>query len=164
MKFYIVISLIVVALLSGCASKSTLSFDEKNQAYGDYIATNKLESLKRIKSFRLHGWQALTNDYLILSTSHRKKYLVEVTGFCPDLAHAQTIMINKSSSSILSTRFDSISVLNGGVGSHQIKCHIKTIHQIDKAQAKEIAAIGKQRSEAPTSSDQTAKAVTTEEA
>jgi len=148
MKNYLIIGLSLAAILSGCASKSTLSYDEKNLAYGDFIAINKLESLKNIRAFRLHGWQSLTNDYLILSTSFRKKYLVEVGGFCPDLGSAQTIMVNQGSSSILSARFDSISVVGNSFdgnnfGGHQMKCQIKSIHQIDKAQAKEIAAIGK---------------------
>jgi len=143
MKTYLVAMVSAAALLTGCASAPSMSYGEKNQAYVSYITDNKLASLKKINTFRMYGWQSLTNDYLIISTSPKKKFLVEVNGFCPDLAHAQTIAFNQSMSSSLSTRFDSISVLGGNVGDHMSKCYIQAIHQIDKAQAKEISAIGK---------------------
>jgi len=143
MKIYLVAMVSAAALFTGCASAPSMSYGEKNLAYASYITDNKLASLKKINTFRMYGWQSLTNDYLIISTSPKKKFLVEVNGFCPDLAHAQTIAFNQSMSSSLSTRFDSISVLGGNVGDHMLKCHIQTIHQIDKAQAKEISAIGK---------------------
>ncbi len=143
MKKIAVLGVALATLLAGCSNTPTMSYEEKNIAYADYIVSNKLESLKKINTFRLHGWQSLTNDYLILSTSPKKKFLIEVNGYCPDLGFAHAIKINQSMSSMLSTRFDSISVINGDMASHQIKCHIKTIHQIDKAQAKEISAIGK---------------------
>lgn len=143
MKKVTVLGVAFAALLAGCSNTPTMSYEEKNIAYADYIVSNKLQSLKKINTFRLHGWQSLTNDYLILSTSPKKKFLIEVNGYCPDLGFAQAIKINQGMSSMLTTRFDSISVIGSDVGSHHIKCHIKTIHKIDKAQAKEISAIGK---------------------
>lgn len=142
MKTLALLSAVMLVTLVGCAGSPTMSYQEKNAAYEQFISSNKLESLKRINTFRLYSWSSLTNDYLILSTSPRKKYLIEVMGYCPDLGFAQTIRINQSMSSQLSARFDSISVIDGDAGSAQIKCHIKTIHKIDKAQAKQINAIG----------------------
>jgi len=133
----------LIALFTGCSTAPSLSYDEKNLAYADYIANHNLASLKKVNTFRLHGWQSLTNDYLILSTSPKRKYLIEVKGLCPDLGFAQTIKINQSMSSTLSVRFDSISVVGNDFGSHPLKCFIKTIHKIDKAQAKELSAIGR---------------------
>ena len=65
--------------------------------------------------------------------------LIKIKGYCPDLSFSQAILINQSMSSILTTNFDSISMLR----TPQLKCYIKTIHQVSKEQLKEIMAIGK---------------------
>jgi len=158
MKKYIIAMIASAVLLGGCATNTGLSNKEKDVVYGEYIQEQKLESLKKIHTFRFHGWQSLTNDYLILSTSPKKKYLVEVKGYCPDLSFAQGILINQAMSSTLTTKFDSISVLgSNSVGGYNIKCYIKSIHKVSKEQAKEIAAIGKpvdnQQTEEPVTQD-----------
>ena len=116
-----------------------MSMQDKNLKYNDYITQQQLKSLKKIKTFKLHSWQSLTNDYLIVSTSPKDKYLVEVNGHCPELRFAHGIIVNRTIGSILSTKFDSISVIS----SPQMKCYIKSIHQLTKEQATEIVAIGK---------------------
>lgn len=139
MKNLVLITLLSLTVISGCASKSSLSFQEKNVEYQQYIEKNELESVKKINAFRLHGWQSLTNDYLILSRSVKDKYLVKVSNFCPDLYHAFSLKLNQSMNSVLSAKFDSISTLQ----EPELKCYIKSIYPIDKIQAKEIVAIGK---------------------
>lgn len=130
--------LVTIFVLAGCANAPYMSRAEKNVAYEEFIASNELLPLKSIRSFRYHGWQSLTNDYLIISTSQRNKYLVKVKGYCPDLTFAHAILINQSMSSVLTTRFDSISLID----SPQLKCFIKSMHKISKQQEKEIRAIG----------------------
>ena len=142
MKFSTLITGAIVLALAGCATGPTMSTKEKNAAYADYVVENKLPNFKKINSFRFHGWQSLTDEYLILSTSVKKKYLIELRGYCPDLDYSHAIKLNQSMSGSLVTKFDSISVLNGDRNSAHLKCHIKSIHQLTKAQAKEIAAIG----------------------
>ena len=143
MKTYLIGLLSIAALLTGCSTAPSMSFQEKNSAYVAYIETNELESLDKIRTFRLHGWQSLTNDYLIVTVSPNKKYLLAVNRFCPDLTYAQALIFHRAISSTLSTKFDSISVYDSSNRNLQIKCHIKTIHKITKDQAKEISAIGK---------------------
>ena len=130
-----IISLLTAtALLVGCASAPKMSYQQKNLHYRQYIATNNLPSLNKIRSFSYSGWQSLTDNYLIISTSFKKKYLIEIKGFCTNLTFAYRIVINQSSHSSLSKNFDSISTLE----SPRQKCFIKNIHQISKAQVQEM--------------------------
>ena len=57
----------------------------------------------------VEGSEKLTDDFLILSSSPQKKYLVEINGFCDELKFAQALILNRSIASSLQTRFDSIS-------------------------------------------------------
>jgi len=131
--------LIIVSMVFtvGC-STTGLSKQEKNSAYADYLKTNEIASVDRVTAFNFSGWQALTDDYLIISASQRKKYLIEINGFCPDLSFSTAILMHQSMSSTLSTRSDAIST----VDTPQLKCYIQSIYKITKAQAKEISDIG----------------------
>jgi hypothetical protein len=131
--------LVVLGLLAGCSSSQTLSHQERDEAYIAYIEKQTLIRQDKIRTFKFSGWQALSNNYLIISTSPSKKYLIEVNGFCSSLYHAQTIAVNQGMSSSLATRFDSISVPE----SPGTKCFIKSIYKVTKAQVKEISALGK---------------------
>jgi hypothetical protein len=127
------------SLTFGCSSIDGMSPKERNLAYKNYIESQKLESINKIRSFRFRGWQSLTNDFLIISTAVRKKYLVEVSSYCGDLSFANAINIHRSTGSSLQTKFDSISTTD----EPRLKCRIDAIYPINKAQAKEIHAIGK---------------------
>lgn len=129
----------MAALLTACAATDTLSRDEKNVAYEAYITTNKLDKVKHIRTFTMRNWQSLTNDYLVLSTSFKKHYLLQTKGQCYDLEHAQTLLTHQSTSGRLSVNFDSISVPT----FPEFKCHIKYIYPISKDQSKELQGIGK---------------------
>lgn len=130
--------LILFGLFS-CSHTSGLSSEQLNSAYRQYITEQSLESKDKVNSFRFYGWQTLTNDFLILSSSPQKKYLVEVNGFCDELKFAQALILNRSTAMSLQTRFDSIATPR----MPNLKCFIKTIYPIDKAQAKEIASFNK---------------------
>jgi len=135
--------LLALNLLTGCATNQSLSLQERNEAYAEYIDKQKLQSQDKIRTFNFNGWQALSNHFLIISTSPSKKYLVEVNGYCANLYHAQTIAVNQGMSSSLVTRFDSISVIPPMPPTLGIKCFIKSIYKITKQQAKEISALEK---------------------
>jgi len=135
----IVIMLLMLGAFSACTSNQSFSHKERDEAYTAYIEKNELLSQDKIRTFKFNGWQTLSNNYLIISTSPRKRYLIEISGFCSNLYHAQTIAINQGMSSMLSVRFDSISVPE----LPAVKCFIKSIHKITKEQVKEISAIGK---------------------
>lgn len=135
------LSTILVALVAvtGCSSTKYVSPQERNELYKQYVAEKNIPSVKKITSFRFNGWSALTDDYLLISMSPKRKLLVEVAGFCPNLRHANAILINQGTSATLMTKFDSISVLE----EPTIKCSIKSIYKISQEQAKELSALGK---------------------
>jgi len=135
------ISVIIISLLliiTGCTTTATMSTTEKNLAYGEYVKANNLVSKNKIVAFKFTGWQSLTTDYLIITSFVNRKYLLEINGYCNDLNYDHSIYIHQSTSTVLSAKFDSISTAS----NPQLKCFIKTIYPINKAQAKEIVAIG----------------------
>ena len=123
--------------LIACTNTQGLSTEQLNQAYRVYIVNQSLENKNKVNFFRFHGWQALTNDFIIISSSPKKKYLVEVNGFCDELRFAQALILNRSIAMSLQTRFDSIATPR----MPNIKCFIKAIYPIDKTQAKEISSL-----------------------
>ncbi|WDE11830.1 DUF6491 family protein [Thalassomonas haliotis] len=135
----LIIFICLASLVSACSSTASISEPEKNAAYQDYITEQKLPSLDKVRTFKMRGWQFLSDNYLIVTASLKKQYLLELSGFCPDLGFASNIVIKQSNSSSLTTRFDSVSALK----TPRIKCFIKAIHPVTKAQLKEITALGK---------------------
>ncbi len=125
------------SFLFGCATTGGMTNEEKNEAYRQYVNENSIENVNKITSFRFHGWQSLTNDFLIISTSPRKKYLLELSGYCVDLNFAHALIINSSTSSTLHAKFDSISTFE----NKQMNCRIRSIYPITKEQSKEISAL-----------------------
>lgn len=134
---YILIVVVITLFLASC-SKNQLTNEQRDQAYRQYIADNKLESIKSINTFRYDGWQSLTQNFLILSTSIKRKYLIELTGICRDITFAQSLYINQIDANNLSARFDSFSTSS----NRMERCVIKTIYPLTPEQAKFIVSIG----------------------
>ena len=137
MKAFI-LPFILLLTISGCSTTGMTS-QEKTTAYIDFIETEQLESIDKIRSFRFSGWQSLNNRYLIITASPRRKYLINIGSHCSDIKFSQAIIVNQSTSTSLSVRFDSISLLD----TPQIKCFIKSIYPITKEQSKALSNIGK---------------------
>ncbi|WDE05448.1 hypothetical protein SG34_000410 [Thalassomonas viridans] len=132
-------ALILTALVSACSSTETMTRQEKNLAYQDYITKQQLPSLDKVRTFKMRGWQALSDEFLIVSAAHKKQYLLELEGFCPDFDFSQGIVIKQSNHSSLTTKFDSVAALN----APGVKCFIKAIHPVTREQVQELTAIGK---------------------
>ncbi len=147
-----------VFLINGCTSNGQSVNDKKNQAFADYLINQKINAIDRITSFRFHGWSSLTDDFLIISSSPKRKYLLELSGYCGDIRWAHAIILNRSNSSMLHARFDYISTLQ----SQQMHCTIKTIYPLTKAQLEDIRAINN-LPEVVEGTDKTAKDETAEE-
>lgn len=128
-----------VFLLSACASTDTLSRKEKDVAYQAYITDNKLEAVKYISSFNIGGWQSLTNNFLMLSMSRKRQFLLQTKGQCYDLEYAQSLVTHQSMGGRLSINFDAIAVAS----YPNLKCYIKHIYPVTKIQSKALQAIGK---------------------
>ncbi len=149
-KLIVLLSLIVI---SACSNTGSVVLKEKNQAFRDYVSTNGIENVDKVTPFKFHGWNSLTDDFLVISTSPKRRYLVELSGFCSDIRWAHTIKVNRTTSSALYARFDSISSLQ----SPQVNCMIKTIYPLTPEQYDEVKLIdkklGKEREDVTSSVD-----------
>lgn len=129
----------IILGLSGCTTIDTLTDDQKNVAYTQYIIDKKLESIEHIRSFNFKGWSPLTNDYLVLSSTLNKRYLIKLNSHCYDLDGTNTITTTQSMIGRLSANRDAILVLNG---FHKT-CNIQSIYPIKKSAVKTLQSIGK---------------------
>ena len=133
------ISLLIISLLIVACSTTHSNKDKRFKIYDNYINDNKLESLKAISRFRMRGWTPLDNRHLIMSSTHRKSYLLTLKNYCQDLTTTTGIVPHQALSNTLDTKFDSIIVLT----QRHLKCRIDTIHIIDKTQHNELTALRK---------------------
>lgn len=133
---YIFIFMTLMILIS--CTKST-SKNTRASIYSEYIKSNNIVAVKKIKTFRFQGWNSLDYKHLIISSSHNKSYLISLDFYCNDLQHTPNILLDQTISSSLSANFDSIIVPN----NMQFKCRIKSIHSITKKQKNELTALRK---------------------
>ena len=124
--------------LQGCASPYTLNKEQRKEAYAQFIETEKLAQVDKITSFRFDGWSALGDEHLIISKSMNKPYLVTLNRPCFDLEHTMAIKIHNTGSTLMA-KFDSITIPD----SIEVKCFIKSIHELSKEQKKSLLKIGK---------------------
>jgi len=129
---------ISTVLISSCATRTTMTQSELKDAYNSFIDSEKLESKRRVTSFRLQGWSDLGDEHLILTANVNRYYLISLNQPCLNLQYANTIVVNNPDT-ILERKFDSISV-PGYLG---FKCFIKDIYQVTKDQRNAIQKIGK---------------------
>ncbi|WP_144394003.1 DUF6491 family protein [Pleionea sediminis] len=133
MKPFGVVLILLLSVLLGC---STVKKTKSDDIYKKYIKEQKLEKSARITAFRFHGWNSLNREYLIVSTSFNKPYLLTLNTPCNDLPFAHRIVIDNDGSS-LDAGFDSIVVPDSIAG----KCRIKSIYKLTKEQADELTAL-----------------------
>lgn len=92
------------------------------------------EPVDKIRSFRIIGWQPVSDDTILLEARVNDWYLIEVGGPCQNLPFARVIGV-ESTLSMVQARFDSI-IVDG------IPCRIQTIRPVDaKAAQREIRAM-----------------------
>ena len=142
MKFTLLI-LSSLIFITGCSHNNGLSDKEKNLAFQNYLTINNIENVNKVTTFTFRGWSSLTNDYLILSSSRKRQYLIELAGFCSEISWANTLIINRSTGASLYARFDSVSTPN----EPRIKCMIKSIYPITEQQKDEIKKLAKPEKE-----------------
>ena len=139
MKYIIyIVSLCAVLGLTGCVTPNGMSNQEKNEAYQAYIESAQLPELDKISAFRFNGWASLSDKHLIIYKTHNKPYLITLNRSCYDLDFATAIKVHTKGSS-LHTKFDAISVPS----DIEVKCFIKSIHQLTKEQKQALFDIGK---------------------
>ncbi len=106
--------------------------------YEKYVTEKKLASVKKITTFRFHSWSSLNQEFLIISASFNKPYLIQLKSRCFNLNFAHNIKVNHQRST-LNAKFDSITVPD----HPQIPCHIESIYPLTREQAKEIKTLDK---------------------
>lgn len=129
--------------IMGCSNNKGLSAEEKNQAFENYISINNIGDVNKIKAFKFQGWSSLTNEYLIISSSQKRQYLIALAGFCSEISWTSTLIINRSMGSSLHSRFDSFSTPE----AQNLKCMIKSIYPLTKEQESEIKKLAKPEEE-----------------
>lgn len=133
MKSTIILLLIVLLSLNACTTSNKTSSD-RFDIYNSYISQNSLISKSEIYSFKFRSWNPLDNYHLILTSSHRKAYLITLKSYCNDLTFKPQIYFDQAIDNRLSSHFDSVVVPS----EFSNKCAIKSIHIIDKIQKKEL--------------------------
>lgn len=128
----------ILFVLAGCASKSTMTSQERDDAYDQFIIDNELERTDRIPAYRFEQWTALGSKHLILYRNFREPYLVTLQRDCFDLDHAFQLAVESSGGS-LNAKFDYVMVPD----AIPVKCFIGSIHKINNEQKKQLMAIGK---------------------
>jgi hypothetical protein len=106
------------SLLTACATGPKLD-------YTDYAG-------EPVKSFYMShgdfdGWNAVSKDQLVVWTSLNKAYLLQLTGYCPDLPYAQAIAITSTANKV--DKFEKVIV-------GRDRCFISEIRPIDTKQLK----------------------------
>ena len=133
----IALILAAMVLFVGCSSQS-FDLTQRAQAYDAFVVEQSLIQVDKIHSFQFEQWTGLGKQHLILYRRFNEPYLIALNKPCFDLNHASVISVNYHHNTLLA-KFDSITVPN----EIPVKCYIKSIHPLTKAQKKAILAIGK---------------------
>lgn len=115
MKLPIVIA--ATALLAGCATGPKLD-------YTDYAG----EPVKSFYMNDLDGWNAISKDQLVVWTGINKAYLLNITGYCPDLMYVNAIGLTSTANTV--DKFEKVLV-------GRDRCFINEIRPLDTKQMKE---------------------------
>ena len=115
MKFPLVIA--AATLLAGCATGPKLD-------YTDYAG----EPVKSFYMNDLDGWNAISKTQLVVWTDINKAYLLNVTGYCPDLMYVNAIGLTSTGSTV--DKFEKVLV-------GRDRCFINEIRPLDTKQMKE---------------------------
>ncbi|NVJ50942.1 MAG: hypothetical protein HWE11_11180 [Gammaproteobacteria bacterium] len=130
---------LILLLLVGCASQS-LSVDQRIELYRNYVAQQEYKPITQIIGFKLHSWSYLSEEFILLSTSSVKPYLIEFRSRCRDLRFQQNIIV-ENSGSLLTSKFDSIRLPDGIVPN----CYIKNIYPLTREQADELRELARKK-------------------
>ncbi|OKY26645.1 DUF6491 family protein [Thalassotalea sp. PP2-459] len=128
--------LLLLTVITACANRST-NLTQMNTDIRHYITANDMTAVDRVTSFRFHGWNSISDEFLVLTSSPKRKYLIELLGYCSDIRWAHTIKLERSMDSSLHAKFDSIGI----PGQPALNCRIEKIYPITSEQEDVIFAI-----------------------
>ena len=116
------LALLIALTVSACASSpERLQLRQQELAAYEKHAGAEVD---RIRSFRVSGWQSVSDRSLLLEARLNEWYLVDVYGPCLDLPFATTIGVQTSMNQV-QAKFDSI-IVNGH------PCRIERIRPVDQ--------------------------------
>ncbi len=121
---------------------SACSIQGKNQPgsvdiYRQYVEQNHLDAVSKVKAFRMAGWQALDDQWLLLDNAPSQPYLLHVSIPCTELRWANLIQVRQTMPRVLQADFDSIHVPR----SPEIRCTIDEIYPLTAAQKDAIVKL-----------------------
>lgn len=105
------------ALCAGCGTTPKLDYNE-------YAG-------QPVKSFYMpdfEGWSPVSKNQLVVWAGSNKAYLINVTGYCPNLEYANTIAVTSTGNTV--DKFEKVIV-------GRDRCFIETIRPVDVKQMKE---------------------------
>ena len=119
-------ALLASLLLAACATTG-MSDGEKTALY----EANAGEPVRSFRFFgRLNGWTALGDSAVAVWTRPREAWLLDLSGACPDLPYAHSIVITSNMNTV-HVNFDKVRPVGAGAGSMTIPCHIRQIRPLD---------------------------------
>src|SRR5690349_2063271 len=119
---------VCTALFAGCATNPKLD-------YTDYAG----EPVKSFYMSHFDGWSAVSKDQLVVWTDINKAYLLDVTGYCPDLQYANAIAVTSTANTV--DKFEKVIV-------GKDRCFINTIRPVDLKQMKADRKLMRQQQKA----------------
>ncbi len=128
------------AFVMGCSTVPTMSLNDRDVAFSQFVTNENLASVDKITSFKFTKWKSLSDSYLIVTAAHKRDYLINTRDKCYDLNNAKSIQLNLTSDSTINIESDSIST--SGVQ----RCFIESIYPISNEQSSYLANIGKSNS------------------
>ncbi|MCL1140619.1 DUF6491 family protein [Shewanella pneumatophori] len=130
MRLFNTILVILLMVLSGCAST------EANKQRDAMYTFPDLEQVNSIDNFRMDGWESVDRYSIIVGVRPNQNYLLILNGGLNDLNFAQGLAITSTMGKV-EAGFDSVST----VQEPMLKSQIKRIYKLeDKQQKNEIKA------------------------
>jgi hypothetical protein len=117
------------SLLAGCATGPKLD-------YTDYAG----EPVKSFYMSSFDGWTVVSKDQVVIWSGMNKAYLLTLTGYCPDLQHANAIAVTSTGSTV--DRFEKVIV-------GRDRCFINEIRPLDTKQMKEDRKLMREQMKKP---------------
>jgi hypothetical protein len=121
----IVLSAIALAVLCACATRGSLSDDQRLDIYRAHAGApvNSFLSLGG-----LHSWTSLGDSALAVWVRPGRGYLLTLVGSCPDLEYARALRFSGQSGTVFA-RLDNVMVLDRN--SLNVPCRINQIQPLD---------------------------------
>ncbi len=125
------VTIIVLFMLSACASQGERPVDSEEQAIRDFIAARGLESLDRMRSDDAGNWEKIASKFIIYR-ARRSQYLVEFIRRCHELDdYSRIVADQRRDSHYIYARFETIR-----------GCQIAKIYALTEAEEVELEQLG----------------------